>query len=544
MASLNPHSGLLGERLAKHLLRRASYKLTADRIEAFSVMTAAQAVDALFVPNPLQLTEPLNAQTGLPWINDPDAVAPQQWRQRNYIRAWWLQEMYLDDSIVPKMMMFLHQYMAVHTDANDTEYMLDHLNLLRFYALGSYKTLAHKMATDNIMSDYLDNRWNHRWNPNENFAREFMELFTIGKGPQIAPGNYTNYTEDDVQVAARLLTGWRFGDRQNPDHTDPDTGMTRNFTLYNYHDQNSKTFSDAFGGLTIDAATNDEEMWDELEAFVNMIFDQDATAVTLCRRLYRFFVSYDITPAVESNIIQPLATICKDNNYDLTVTVKTLLKSQHFFSDGSGESADKIVGKLIKSPLDNVMHTMNFFGIEPPNPITDTLNNYESFWSYSVKDVMMGQAGFILLEPNNVAGYSAYYQDPTYNRDWFSSATIIARYKIPEQFLTGYRLLSWGTLGGVTFDMVNFVQNAGVVTDPSNAELMVEELCDYLFAEAPDADRLSYLTNDVFLAGISPTQWTNTEWAGYLSSGNDEGVRVALDRLFKGLVYSQEFQIM
>ncbi len=544
MASLDPHSGLLGERLAKHLLRRASYKVTADRIQSFAVMTAAQAVDALFVPTPLQLTEPLNAETGQPWINDPNAVEPSQWKQRNYIRAWWLQEMYNDESIVSKMMIFLHQYLALHTDAANTIYMYDYLSLLRFYALGSYKTLAHKMVTDNIMSDYLDNRWNHQWNPNENFAREFMELFTIGKGPQIAPGNYTNYTEDDVQEAARLLTGFRFGDRENADHLDPDTGITRNFVLLTHHDPNPKTFSSAFGNQTIDAGTDEAGVWNELETFVDMIFDQDATAVTLCRRLYRYFVSYEITPAVESSIIQPLATICKNNNYDLTVTVQTLLKSQHFFSDGAGENSDKNIGKLIKSPLDNVLHTMSFFNIQPPNPLTDTMNNYESFWSYSVKDVMLGQANFILLEPDNVAGYAAYYQDPSYNRDWFSSATIIARYKIPEQFLTGYRILSWGTLGGVTFDMVNFVQYGGVVSDPSNASLMVTELCDYLFAEAPDSARLDYLTNDVFLAGILPNEWANSEWAGYLSSGDDTGVRIALDRLFKGLVYSQEFQIM
>ena len=544
MASLNAHSGLLGDRLAKHLLRRATYKITADRIENFAAMTADQAVDALFVTSPLTLTEPLNGENGQPWVNTTDNLGLPDWKTRNYLKVWFLNEAYQDDSVASRMMMFLHQYMTIHTDAAPPNNHFDYLTLLRFYAFGSYKELAYKICTDNTMSDYLDNRWNHKWNPNENFAREFLELFTIGKGPQIGPGDYTNYTETDVQEAARLLTGWRFGDRLNTADNDPTTGIPRNTTLFNYHDTNPKTFSSAFNGTVIQGATNDAEMWTELQEFVDMVFDQDATAVTLCRRLYRFFVNSEITSAVETDIIQPLATICKNANYDLTVTVKTLLKSQHFFSDGSGEDSSKNIGKLIKSPLDNVLQTMNFFGIEPPHPATQYQQHYRDFWWYSVMDVMFEQAGFNFMEPNNVAGYAAYYQDPTYARDWFNSATIISRYKIPEQFITGQRILSWGNLGGVIFDMVDFVENSGVVSDPSDAVTMVTELCDYLFPESPDATRLTYYIEDAFLAGITPTQWAVTEWPAYQSSGDDTGVRVALERLFKALVFAQEAQLM
>ena len=544
MASLDAHAGLLGERLAKHLLRRATYKIDRQRIETFAAMSAEDAVEALFNIPPTLLSEPINAETGQPWINNPAAAEPPQWKQRNYLKVWWINESYLDTSINSKLMMFLHQYMTIHADASDTVYTYDYLSLLRLYATGSYKTLARKIVTDNPMSSYLDNRWNHKWNPNENFAREFMELFTIGKGPQIAPGDYTNYTEEDVVAAARLLTGWRYGDRTDPVHMDPETGISRNYTLFSHHDTNPKQFSAAFGNLEIAGATNEEEMWTELETFVNMIFDQDATAITLCRRLYRYFVGRNITSDIETNIIVPLANICRNNDYNLAVTVKALLKSQHFYNDGAGEAANKIIGSMIKSPMDNVLQMMNFFEIEPPHPISDYANHYESFWWWSVMDVMFEQAGFNLLEPNNVAGYPAYYQNPNYARDWFNSATLVARYKLPEQFITGNRLLSWGNLGGVTFDIVSFIQTSGVVSDPSNAIQIVSELCHYMFAETPDADRLDYFTNNVFLAGLAAEEWTNTEWPSYISSGDDSGVRIALERLFTGLIYSQEYQLM
>ena len=544
MASLDAHTGLLGERLAKHLLRRATYKINKQRIETFATMTAEEAVEALFNVPPIQLSEPINAETGLPWITNSDAAEPAQWKQGNYLKVWWINEAYQDTSINSKMMMFLHQYMTIHKDASDAVYIYDYLTLLRIYALGSYKTLANKIITDNPMSSYLDNRWNHKWNPNENFAREFLELFTIGKGPQIAPGDYTNYKEEDVVAAARLFTGWRYGDRSNPDHTDPETGIPRNTTLFNYHDSDPKQFSSAFGNLEIQGATNDEEMWTELETYVNMVFNQDATAITLCRRLYHYFVGGEITDDIETNIIAPLAVTCRNNNYNLTIIVKQLLKSQHFYNEGPSEMSNKIIGNMIKSPLDNVLQMMNFFEITPPNPVSDSENHYEDFWWWSVMDVMFEQAGFNFLEPNNVAGYAAYYQGPNYARDWFNSSTLVARYKLPEQFITGNRLLSWGTLGGVTFDAVDFIQNSGTISDPTDATLIVSELCNFLFPENPDTDRFDYFLNNVFLAGLATEEWTNTEWPAYINSGDDSGVRIALERLFTGLIYAQEYQLM
>jgi len=101
-----------------------------------------------------------------------------------------------------KLVFFLHTCFTV---AKDSGY--DYLKLLDFYAYGSVKTLAKKITFDNAMLYYLDNTTNNKNNPNENYAREFLELFTILKGPQISEGNYTNYTETDIQQAAKIFSG-------------------------------------------------------------------------------------------------------------------------------------------------------------------------------------------------------------------------------------------------------------------------------------------------------------------------------------------------
>ena len=90
----------------------------------------------------------------------------------------------------------------------------DYLRLLNFYALGNIKTFAKKITLDNAMLRYLDNTENNATNPNENYAREFLELFTILKGPQVSDENYTNYTEIDIQQAAKVFTGFKKKERQ------------------------------------------------------------------------------------------------------------------------------------------------------------------------------------------------------------------------------------------------------------------------------------------------------------------------------------------
>ena len=178
------------------------------------------------------------------------------------------------------------------------------------------------------MLEYLNNTDNYANNPNENYAREFLELFTILKGPQIGVDNYTNYTELDVQQAARVLTGFRkMNDRSI---IDEDTNLPKGWNDISKHDTANKVFSDAFNNNEIIGQETEEGMNQELNDFVDMIFDKQETARAYCRKLYRFFVKSEWNDEVESEIIEPLSQQLINDNYDILPTVTTLLSSKHF----------------------------------------------------------------------------------------------------------------------------------------------------------------------------------------------------------------------
>ncbi len=547
MASLTPMSGTLGMTNAKHLIRRTTYNITKSQIDSFTNMTVSDAVDSLFNIQPLTIEEPLDYQTGQAYINSGITPISGNPSLRRYVKSWWLHEAYSCTSIHYKMMLFLHQYFIVNLENTPYSKGFDYLELLRFYAVGSYKELSRKMIIDNAMLKYLDGDSNTESNPNENFAREFLELFTIGKGPQIGPGNYTNYTEDDIIAASKLLTGWRDSDRPQPAdnaYIDLETGLQAGYPDHNRHDDSDKTFSAAFGGVTITGAFNETDMHRELDDFVEMIFLQDATAKTICRRLYRYFVSRNISSEIESDIITPLATTLRDNNYNLEIALKQLFKSQHFYDADDSNTGDEIIGGLIKTPLDLIFPTVSYFQIPIPDATTQTKDHYQEWYRESVDETICTLSSFQLFAPEAVAGYQPFYQAPSYDRNWINANTIVARYKIPEMLISGNRILKGGDLGaGIQIDLVDFLENSGIISNVLSAETIVTELIDYLFCHPASEGRYHYFLNDIFLEGAPSFDWT-IDWIDYQNTGDDSAVRIPLESLFKALLYSQEYQLM
>ncbi|MFK8102172.1 MAG: DUF1800 family protein [Saprospiraceae bacterium] len=556
MASISPYTGVLGKRLAKHLLRRATYNQNQTSIDNFSNLTGKQAVEALFnIPN-LNLTEPIDPENLTPFINSGVEPVSSDFFLTRHIISWWMEEARQDTSIAHKLSFFLHSVFIVNADAGQARQFFDYLNLFRqtaarytngSFSMDSIQNLALKMVTDNVMLRYLNGNDNVDTSPNENFAREFFELFTIGKGPQIGPGDYTTYTEADIGEAAKVLTGWTnqnrpLGQGGNPLYTDPQTGIQRGKARFNQHDTTDKTFSPAFNSTTITAATDTNDMWRELEDFVEMIFLQDATAKNICRKLYRYFVSSNITAEIESDIINPLAATLIQNDYQISFALKQLLMSQHFYDLDDSDNSNEIIGSLLKSPFELLYHTISFFQIAPPDYLTDTDNHFNNWYRRTVANVITTQGGMFFFFPDSVAGYPAYYQEPGYSRNWFNGSTLIARYKQAEILLSGTRVLQGGTNGGVAFEIVPFIKNSGAISDPANASILVNELIDYLFPETPLADRAAYFL-DVFLDDLSPINWS-FEWANYLNTDDDSAVKIPLETLFKALISSQEFGLM
>ena len=414
---------------------------------------------------------------------------------------------------------------------------------MRWGALGNFKKLATKLVTDNAMLRYLNNTQNTRNNPNENFAREFFELFTIGKGPQIGPGDYTNYTEDDIVEAAKVLTGFRL--RPNRDEIDAETGIPRGGVNPGQHVPGNKTFSSHFQGTVITGETTPtiNGMWSELDAFVDMIFAQPETAKTLCRRLYRYFVSRNISDEIENEIIVPLSETLIANDFEVKPVLEQLLQSEHFFDTDDSDNADEIIGGIIKSPLELTLQSLSFFDVAIPDPLTQNNIHYLQFYSQALLDRALGSANFPLFNPSDVAGYPAYYQVPGFQRQWFNSSTIIARYKWPAMLLTGTRQIGGGTNQpiGIKLNSAAWVRDSGISADIEDPYVLVQDLLELLLPEEADNDRFNYFYIDIFLDGLPPADWTY-EWQNYIATGNATEVTLALDRLFQAIMYSPEYQ--
>ena len=459
---------------------------------------------------------------------------------RYIVTHWYIDEAKRSTSLRFKLATFLHSIFIASLNFSLYKLNFDYLLWLIYYSKDSYRELAFKITYDNRMLYYLSNRYNRVGSPNEDYAREFLELFTITKGPQIAPGNYTNYTELDVQQAARVLTGFR---NQN-DRTviDPDTGIPTGISYFPYHDTGNKTFSEAFDSQTIIGATDGDDMFRELEDFVDMIFDQEETARVICRRMYRYFVRRNIDEEVEEDIIIPLATILKNNDYDIEITIRTLLSSQHFYDEDDDNSNDEIIGALVKTPMDLLLQSFNLLDAEIPDPETDAYDNYLSYYYSRHRFLKYGE--MYLFRPLSVAGYKAIYQEPDYDKQWFSFNTIDIRYSIGRSILEGKQYFQVGhPTWKVSFDVVDFVENSGIFTDPSDAQLLIDELYALLLVQPPETFRHTYFYYEVFLKTLTEENWQD-EWDLYLSSGVDTSVRGHLADLFNALIGSPEYQIL
>lgn len=538
MASLAPFQGLLGRRHAAHLLRRTSFHFTKARISTLANMTASQAISDLLTLAPPSMPEPVDYQTGQGWINTGVAPVSPNYLLRDFVRAWWVNEARQNPSIGHRMMLFLHSTFVTAPIEGQAAEFFDYLALLRYHALGNIKDLARQMTLDNLMLRYLDNTQNNANSPNENYAREFFELFTIGKGPQLGEGNYTTYTEDDIVEAARLLSGFKIQtDRLN---IDPDTGIPRGRTALWAHDKTDKTFSTAFQQLTITGRDTEDGMHDELNDFVEMIFAQAATAQNIVRKLYRFFVSARINPEIEADIILPLSQSLQANGYELQPIVAELLTSEHFFDQDDADDGDEIIGGLIKSPLDLLLHTLSYFDVSLPDPITEGEDHYFRFFRRGLFLSYFPNAGMDVLKPADVAGYPAYYQEPDFHKNWFTSGTVITRYKMPEMLLNGIRMGTNQGLG-VVLDPVAYIENK--VDIPDDATLLVQELIDDLFPEGVDTDRFSYFRDEIFLDSVPLYDWFE-DWNNFQTSGDDSEVRGPLEALLQAILFSQEFQTL
>jgi uncharacterized protein (DUF1800 family) len=550
MASIEPIAGTLGFKNAAHLLKRATFGPTKAEILEFANMTASQAItnmlNTLPVPEP-----PIDLKTGTNWLPKPDIETNSGDEVLfSYFKTWTMELMRTTGTnLRERMVYFYHTHLPADNSLIMNTTSLYYQNqLYRHYAFGNFKKLFAKLCVDNAMLLYIDNTLNDKDSPNENFAREMLELYTIGKGPQVGPEDYTNYTETDVKEASRVLTGIKHNFEF--DTLDTETGLPRGKVSLNSlnqalrHDAGTKTFTSKFGNAQVkpkpefmegDLAT-EEGFFDEIEQMLDMIFLQPETAKFICRKLYRFFVYYKITPEIENDIIVPLANTLRSNDFEIVPVLEQLFKSRHFYDMDNIPTNDDIIGGLIKSPLEIIIGTLRYFKIGLPSEQALLYGPVYNSILRSLKDL-----GLDYYEPIDVAGYPAYHQEPAYNRNWISPNWLANRYLFIDILLGGIKNESQNIL--CKLDVLDFVKNTQNISNPADAEVIVEELTRSLLPVAIPTERFSYFLNSLLLNGTTKAQWSS-DWAAYSGgSSNGEQLKANLERLVRGIAQSPEFQL-
>lgn len=549
MASLNPNTTVLGTKNAKHLLRRATFVYNKALIAQYATLTANQALNLLLADNPLTLNLPYDPlPTTSPdgfWTESTNLATSflDQNRKASNVAGWWWYNAINSSTLKFKLSHFLSTRFTVIRDneasGSATEFY-DYVRLLLFYSYGNYKTLAKKMTLNNSMLFFLNNSSNVKNSPNENYAREFLELFTIGKGTQIAAGNYTNYTESDIVQTARVLTGFK----RKPERSiiDPETGIPKGYNQFSDHNTSPKTFSSAFNNQIITSASDAASMDTELDNFIEMVFNQQATAKNICRKIYTYFVKSTISTEVENDIITPLAQDLHNNNYEIVPIIRKLLESQHFYDLDDSDSGDEIIGGIIKSPIQQLSEICTFLQAAIPDPNSDPLNFYNVFWWNFVNNIFCRLSNMVLFNPENVAGHAAYYQAPDFDKAWISSSTLIAKYRLGESLLDGVNRIYGNTNIAAKISISEVLKNSTIVSNPSDPFILTSELCNALFAQETDNERINYFMNSFLLQDFTSPYWTDA-WNSYIRTNTNTVVESRLKLLVTKILRAPESQM-
>jgi uncharacterized protein (DUF1800 family) len=351
-------SGAIGFDDARHLLGRTSFAAQPNEIETYATLTRADAVDRLLSSTKRQASYPAPEWTKTyerayrPEMTQEERQKVQRREQVERgleLRTWWTAEMLTTPSpLTEKMTLFWHNHFATSQQKVRVAQLMYRQNVLfRQYALGNFGGLLREVSKDPAMLIYLDGAQNRKGMPNENFAREVMELFTLGEG---------NYSEQDIKEVARAFSGWSM---------DIDAGDFR--FRRPQHDDGEKTIFGQRGRFNGDDV-------------VTLLLKHEKTAEFIVGKLWLEFVS----PTPNKEEVKRIAKVFRDGGYELKPALRAMLLSEDFW-----EPTNRAV--LVKSPVELVIGSLRQFRFEVEDPAPFS--------------VVMRQLGQDLFGPPNVKGW-------------------------------------------------------------------------------------------------------------------------------------------
>jgi uncharacterized protein (DUF1800 family) len=359
---------------ARHILSRTSYGYTKSDVAFALSKTLDDFVDNYLLKD---LAEPTPPGTWVT-VSNNSTNQPQYGTYFSQLRDWWAGLMLnQNNSFRERMVLFLHNhFVSEYGTVQVPQFMYIQNKLFRQYSFGNFKELTKKITIDPAMLIYLNGNQNTKSSPNENYARELLELFTIGIG---------NYSETDIKEAAKALTGWRVNN----------TTLTSYFDLARF-DSGIKNFLGATGNFGY-------------EDVVNIIFNKPQTAEFICRKLYKEFVHY----IPDETYISQLGSVMLTNNYELKPVLSALLKSVYFHSEN-------IRGAKISSPIELIISTIKQFGIVVDSAMFTYIRYLQSVLQQD------------LFNPPDVRGWEG-------QRKWISSITYPTRNNFTDALINGKR---------------------------------------------------------------------------------------------------------
>lgn len=387
-------------RLARHLLERAGFGGTSAEVDELVALGPNEAVAKLVdyseprdEPAPDFLTIDSENLADLRGLTDEE----RRRRFQEYLRQarqavvslkmWWLDRMVTTPRpLEEKLTLFWHGHFATEAEkVKNGHAMWQQNQMLRRGARGRFGELLLAISHDPAMLIYLDNQLNQRGRPNENYARELFELFSLGIG---------HYTEQDIQETARAFTGWGVQGLR------PERGQAPQFQFNpRLHDDGEKTVFGSTGRF-------------DGGDIIPLILAQPSCAPFVIGKLYRFFVT-DQPTEEDQQAIGELAEMWRDEEYHLQPVLRALFGSEVFY-------AERHLGAQIKSPVQLVVGTLRRCGLRLPPEAGRGLV------------FMLAGMGQNLLDPPNVAGWPG-------GQDWINTSTLLQRYNLVGQLLSARR---------------------------------------------------------------------------------------------------------
>lgn len=513
LSSLTPYSGTWDFAAAKHLLGRTTFGPTYTEINQAVEDGLSATIAKLFAPQPTpdppiyyDFNDDPNVPLGESWADTPAPIPNVQGLNGARARSFnaWFYGLMLNGgtSIREKLVLFWHNHF-VTSQINRYEYVYNYIKTLRDNALGNFKTLTEAITIAPAMLVYLNGNQNTRQAPNENYARELLELFTIGKGEIAGPGDYTTYTEEDIAAIARALTGWVNGSPSDP------AAITSTFIAFR-HDVNAKQLSHRFGNAVIE-----DEGEEEYKKVIDIIFQQEEVARFISRRLHIWFVGANIDSFVEAEVIEPMADLIRDNNYEIQPALEALLSSEYFFEES-------LRGCMVNHPIDHLFKMVR--PLKFNMPMGGIIAQYYG-WINLAR--LTNTQDMVIMDIPSVAGWKAFYQAPQYYDIWINSVSLPIREGLVEQLVSGFEIGNQS----FAFDLLAAIAE---MDNPSDPHSLINDLAKVFFSSPIAQNQLDFLT-DYLIQGSPYYVWAE-EYYNYLADPDDEDKREAVLSKLKNLI--------